>query len=185
MRSGSSTTCGCRISWSGTYYWGIPRGCWLPCGISQYCNPRTSWMDRTQLRPHSAAAILPSMRLSMAQAFHHGKEINRAEALAALLGGRRRALELAHHPMDRQCGGLEHPQERHGPFVAIPRPASATPLSDAPLAWQPTLGRCGGSRVCRIPRIGRAGRSWKPFTELGPKFSCLLMLLRSVSLKFQ
>lgn len=85
MRSGSSTTCGCRISWAGTYYWGIPRRCWLPCGISQYCNPRTSWMVWTQLRPYSVAAILPSMR-SMAQAFHHGKEINRAEALAALLG---------------------------------------------------------------------------------------------------
>lgn len=36
--------------------------------------------------PHSVAAILPSMRLSMAQAFHHGEEINSAEAFTALLG---------------------------------------------------------------------------------------------------
>lgn len=35
----------------------------------------------TNAAPHGVAAILPSMRLSMAQAFHHGKEINRAEAL--------------------------------------------------------------------------------------------------------
>lgn len=147
MRSGSSTTCGCCISWPGTYYWGA--GC--PVGSLK------NLMDGPNATPHSVAAILPSM----AQAFHHGKEINRAEALAALLGGRRRALGLANHHMDRQRGGLQHPQERHEPFVAIPRPASAVPLSDAPLAWQ----HLGGA-VCRFPRIsqdpGNPSQNWGP-----------------------
>lgn len=164
MRSGSSTTCGCRISWSGTYYWGIPRGCWLPCGISQYCNPRTS-------------CILPTM----AQA---GRSTEPKLWPRSWASPERPATSFwtrtsPYGPTTRQSSIPS------GEARAIPRPASAVPLSDAPLAWQPTLGRCGGSRVCRIPRIGRAGRSWKPFTELGPRFSCLLMLLRSVSLKCQ
>lgn len=35
----------------------------------------------TDATPHSVAAILPSMGISMAQAFQHPEEINRAEAL--------------------------------------------------------------------------------------------------------
>lgn len=40
----------------------------------------------TDATPHSVAAIVPSMRTSVAQAFIHREEINRAEALAAILG---------------------------------------------------------------------------------------------------
>lgn len=76
MRSGSSTTYGCCISWPGTYYWGA--GALWDLSVPQPKN----LMDGPNATPHSVAAILPSM----AQAFHHGKEINRAEALAALLG---------------------------------------------------------------------------------------------------
>lgn len=116
------------------------------------------------------------------------REINRAEALAALLGLSWAAgdelLDL-HITLWTDNAKVFNALGEARAFVAIPRPASAVPLNDAPLAWQHLGGRYGGSRVCRIPRTGQAGRSWKPFIELGPRFSCLLMLLRSVSLKFQ
>lgn len=40
----------------------------------------------TDATPHSVAAIIPTLKMSYAQAFHVPEEINRAEAMALLLG---------------------------------------------------------------------------------------------------
>lgn len=40
----------------------------------------------TDATPHSVAAIIPSLNMSFAQAFRSPEEINRAEAMAVLLG---------------------------------------------------------------------------------------------------
>lgn len=40
----------------------------------------------TDATPHTVATIVPSLRTSIAQAFDHTEEINRAEAFAAILG---------------------------------------------------------------------------------------------------
>lgn len=45
--------------------------------------PLTLYTDAT---PHSVAAIIPALNVSFAQAFHTPEEINRAEAMAVLLG---------------------------------------------------------------------------------------------------
>lgn len=45
--------------------------------------PVTIYMDAT---PHSVAALIPTLKLSCSQAFHVSDEINRAEAIAVLLG---------------------------------------------------------------------------------------------------
>lgn len=40
----------------------------------------------TDATPHSVAAIIPTLKMSFAQAFQVPEEINRAEAIALLLG---------------------------------------------------------------------------------------------------
>lgn len=81
----------------------------------------------------------------MVQAFHHGEEINRAEALAAPLSFSWAAGDKL---LDSHiCGGLQHLQDRHEPSVAIPRLVSALQLSDAPFAWKHLGGAVQGSGI--------------------------------------
>lgn len=69
-------------------FWAIQPGC-KPLSILQPRSllpgliPVTTYTDAT---PHSVAAIIPTLNTSFAQAFQIPEEINRAEAVALLLG---------------------------------------------------------------------------------------------------